>query len=417
MNTGSTAAVQQPTPSGRFSAAGKHASVAILALLGILTAFDSMAIDMYLPAFAAIRGDLQLPAGTMEMSLAVFLIGLAVGQAVSGPLADGLGRKPPLLAGVALFGLASALVAFAPNSALFLTGRFVQGLGGAAGLVIPRAIVSDIYDASQSTKIFSLLVQIQSVSPIIAPPLGGLLLAWGGWCSIFWILVLFSILTFIASVKVIPETRRERNAGGLSLKSVGKSYLALFRNRRYLGNSVASGLIMGTLFGYISASSFVFMTHFGMSPTAYSIVFAANSLGMILVGQLNFVLVKKLSARSHLALGFFTHLFFIIALLFAVLLGSDSLEVVLALLFLAMSSMSLVFGGITAAAIYSVPNEQAGTASALLGVMQYAMGGLAGVVLGIVHNETLLPVAGVLAGFTLLAVACWLITERREAAA
>ena len=413
MNAGPTPSVRTST-SGRFSSKGKQASAGILALLGILTAFDSMSIDMYLPAFSAIRENLQLASGTMEMSLAVFLIGLAVGQAISGPLADGLGRKKPLLAGVVLFGLASALVAVAPNGTLFLTGRFVQGLGGAAGLVIPRAIVSDIYDASQSTKIFSLLVQIQSVSPIIAPPLGGLLLAWGGWRSIFWILVAFSALTLIASALSIPETRHETNAAPLSIKGVAKSYWTLFRNWRYLGNTVASGLIMGTLFGYISASSFVFMTHFGLTPTAYSIVFAVNSIGMILVGQLNFVLVKKVSARRHLALGFFIHLFFVLALLAAVLLGWGNLEAVLVLLFLAMSSMSLIFGGITAAAIYSVPNEQAGTASALLGVMQYAMGGLAGVVLGIIHNETLLPVAAVLFAFSLLATICWLVTDRRQ---
>lgn len=141
------------------------AGVGLLVLLGILTAFDSMSIDMYLPAFTTIQDSLGFASGTMQVSLSVFLLGLAVGQSVSGPLVDGYGRRIPLLVGIAIFGLAFAMVALADGSGIFLAGRFLQGLGGAAGLVIPRAIVSDLYDSAEATKIFTLLIQIQLISP------------------------------------------------------------------------------------------------------------------------------------------------------------------------------------------------------------------------------------------------------------
>ncbi len=386
----------------------------LLVLLGALTAFDSVAIDMYLPAFAAMEDDLNLKAGAMQMSLSVFLMGLAAGQAVSGPLVDSLGRRGPLLAGIVLFGAASALVALSTNIYMLMIGRFVQGLGGAAGLVIPRAIVSDLYEARQAAGIYTFLIQIQSISPIVAPLLGGVLLGLGGWTSIFWILVILAGLALMASLAVIPETLPPEKRAGLTVASVLGNYREVLKSRRFLGMSLSAGLVMGTLFGYISASAFIFMGYFGLSATNYSFIFALNSVGMILAGQLNLYLCRKMSTRRNLALGYAVHLFLMSALLVSVLIGLNSLVVVGSLLFLATSSLCLIFGGITAESMYSVEHSRAGSASAMLGVMQYAIGGGSGLLLGLLHNGTLTPVMIVLTICSTLAALSWYLAGRKK---
>ena len=392
----------------------KAAGLGLLVLLGALTAFDSIAIDMYLPAFKAMEADLNLKAGAMQMSLSVFLIGLACGQAISGPLVDGLGRRGPLLVGIVLFGLASALVALSGNLYMLMIGRFVQGLGGAAGLVIPRAIVSDLYEAREASRIFTFLIQIQSISPIAAPLLGGLMLGLWGWPSIFWILVILATLALVAALIMVPETLPQEHRTRLTVLNVFKNYWAVLKNKRFLGMSLSAGLVMGTLFAYISASSFIFMTHFSLSASAYSLMFAVNSVGMILLGQLNFYLCSRMSSRRNLAFGFSVHLFFMLALMAAVLLRLNSFMVVSVLLFLATSSLCLIFGGITAESMYSVDHSRAGSASALLGVLQYAIGGGAGLAIGLLHDGSLTPVMLVMAVCSVLSLICWVLAGRKR---
>ena len=397
-----------------ISSTKKGVGLALLILLGALTAFDSIAIDMYLPAFQVMENDLRLPGGAIQMSLSVFLIGLAVGQAVSGPLVDSLGRRNPLLVGIVLFGGASALVALASNLPMLMIGRFLQGLGGAAGLVIPRAIVSDLYEASEATRIFTFLIQIQSISPIAAPLLGGVLLSLLGWQSIFWILVIVAALALAGAIGIIPETLPQEARSRLTPAVVLRNFGGVLRNTRFLGMSLSAGLLMGTLFGYISASSFVFMTYFGLSASNYSLIFAVNSVGMILAGQLNLYLTKKMSTRRNLAFGFMVHLCFTVALLAAIAAGFAQLEIIGILLFLATSSLCLIFGGITAETMYSVEHSLAGSASAILGVMQYAIGGGAGLVLGLIHNNTLLPLAVLMMVCSALSVTFWAWAARKK---
>lgn len=388
------------------------AGIGLLVLLGILTAFDSMSIDMYLPAFTTIQTSLGLSAGTVQLSLSVFLFGLAAGQAVSGPLVDAYGRKTPLLAGIVVFGVASALVALSGEGGMFLVGRFLQGLGGAAGLVIPRAIVGDLYAAANAAKIFALLVQVQSVSPIVAPVLGGLLLGAFGWRSIFWILTVFAALTAVATVWRVPETHPPALRTLLTFTNVLTAYWRLLTNRRYLGMTLSMGFVMATLFGYISGSSFVFMSHYGLTATQYSFVFSAASVGMILTGQLNFVLVDRMGLGRFLAMGFIIHVAFVGAFLVSVLLGAAGLWTAIILLFLAMSSLGLLFGGLTSESMFSAEPKMLGTASALLGVIQYLFGAAAGLVLGVTDDGTLRPYALLLFVCSALAAASWALSTK-----
>lgn len=396
--------------------ARKGAALGFLIVLGGLTAFDSIAIDMYLPAFTAIEQDLALPAGSMPVSLSVFLIGLAIGQAICGPVADSLGRRTPLLAGIILFGAASCLVAVSSNITMLMVGRFFQGIGGATGLVIPRAIVSDIYDAKRAPGIFTFLVQVQSISPILAPILGGAVLSALGWRAIFWILVLCAGAALAIAHPVIPETQPFKARTQLTLSNVFKNYWGLLKSRRYLGMVLANGLIMGTLFGYISVSSFIFMSYFKLSSSMYSVLFAVFSIGMIAVGQLNMFLLTKMPLKRNLAMGFAVHLLFLCLCVATLLAGCDKLWLVCGLLFLAMSSLSFLFGGLTSEAMFSISRGKSGSAAALLGMMQYAFGGAAGIILGMLHNGTLLPPIATFCACSLLACVCWRLSTNLRCA-
>lgn len=389
-----------------IASARKGAAFGLLLLLGALTAFDSIAIDMYLPAFKAIESDLVLTAGMMPMSLSVFLIGLAVGQIISGPVADSHGRRLPLLVGIVLFGVASCLAAMSSNITMLLVGRFFQGIGGATGLVVPRAIVSDLYDAKQAPRIFTILSQVQSISPILAPILGGLVLNFWNWRSIFWVLAGCAVLAFVVAVPSVPETQPMEARTRLTFRNVLKNYWEILKGRRYLGMVLANGLIMGTLFGYISVSSFIFMSYFELSSSAYSLIFAAYSMGMILVGQLNMYLLSRMEVRRNLGLGFIIHLVFLGSLVTVLLTGIESLEIVGGLLFLAISSLSFLFGGLTSETMFSVGPGKSGSAAALLGMMQSAIGGGAGIVLGLIHDGTLMTPICTLFGCSGLACLC-----------
>lgn len=397
-----------------YSIAGarKGAAFGLLLLLGALTAFDSISIDMYLPAFNAIESDLALSAGMMPMSLSVFLIGLGLGQIISGPVADSHGRRLPLLAGIVLFGAASCLVAISSNATMLLAGRFLQGIGGATGLVVPRAIVSDLYDAKQAPRIFTFLSQVQSISPILAPILGGLLLNFWNWRIIFWVLAGCAVLAFVVAVPSVPETQPVESRTRLTFTNIVKNYWVILKGRRYLGMVLANGLIMGTLFGYISVSSFIFMSHFGLSSSAYSLVFAVFSIGMIVVGQFNMYLLSRMDSRRNLGMGFVVHLAFLGSLVAILLTGIERLEIVCGLFFLAISSLSFLFGGLTSETMFSLGPGKSGSAAALLGMMQSALGGGAGIVLGLLHDGTLLTPIVALFCCSVLACLCWRLASR-----
>lgn len=400
--------VSEQASSSAFSKPQKL-GFAVMIILGALTAFDSMAIDMYLPAFSAIQVDLETSSARLQVSLSIFLIGLALGQALSGPAIDAWGRKKPLLAGVAIFGLGSALVALSGDITTFMVARFLQGLGGATGLVIPRAIVSDVCSAKESTKVFSMLMQIMSVAPIAAPPLGGLMLTHLGWQSIFWSLCIVAAVMLMATSAKITETLPAAERTPISITGVIRQYFALLCNRRYLLMTLSASFCIATLFTYISGSPTVFMEFFKLTPQQYSILFAVNATGMIIFGQLNIFLCNRMRTERLLALGYALHLSATGLLTVMQLLGQTNFYLTLVLIFFAVSSLSLLFGATTSASMFSAPRSLSGSASALLGVLQYVLGGLAGAILGALSNGTPLPFAFTLLITALLGFFCWLL--------
>lgn len=386
----------------------------LLVLLGAITAFDSLGIDMYTPAFTAMETSLSLSTGSMSLTLSVFLLGLAIGQGIYGPLSDGIGRRKPLLVGILIFGVASVIVAASINMSMLLLGRFLQGIGGAAGLAIPRAIVSDLCEEKDAARLFTILMQVQSVTPIIAPLMGSFVLAFCGWKGIFIFLAGISLLLFGLAVFRIPETLHSSMQSGFSLFSVMRTFARLVKNRRYFLMTLANWAIMGTLLSYISISPFIFVTYFHFSPTTYSFIFSSFAIGMILVGQINVWLCTRLDVKRNLILGFSLHLLFMGVLLCVELCGINNLWIFGILLFFGISCLGFLFGGLAVEAIYSVKHNDAGTASALLGVVQYAGGGVAGMVFSFIHDETLLAPAGLLFFCSVLAFLCWLAGSRAK---
>lgn len=225
----------------------------LIVLLALLTALDAMAIDMYLPGMPQIAADLGVSAGRIQQTLSVFLVGLAIGQALYGPLLDRFGRRLPLLAGVAIFALGSVAAALAPSVEWLLAARFVQALGAAAGLVAPRAIVADLCDVTESSRIFSLLMQIMMIAPILAPIMGGYLLGWGSWRLVFWVLAGLGVAGWLWGLRSLPDSLPVAQRVPLQVDGILRAYGRQMRDPVFVLYTLAGGFILGSLFVYMSA--------------------------------------------------------------------------------------------------------------------------------------------------------------------
>lgn len=389
-------------------------SIALIILLGIVTAFDAMAIDLYMPAFLVIQSALGSDAAAMQTSLSLFLIGLAAGQVIFGSLIDRYGRKIPLLVGIVLFAIASVALALSQSISIFLIARFLQGIGGAAGVVIPRAIVTDIYKPSQATKIYIILMQITAIAPILAPPAGSLIIEILHWRFIFWILAVVGILSIFATVFVLPETAPKSNHAKLSTANILSSYLELLKNKPFMGFMMASVFLMASLFTYISGSPFMLMEYLGFSSSTYSMIFSLIAISMIIAGQISIFLLKRHSPGQLYRIGFFIHLLCVFLFGITVFAMSQYTILLILTLGLTVSSMCLIMGALTSEAMSYVSPSQRGTASALLGMLQYVFGGIAGIILGVVHNATLIPMALILICSSAAAAFSWWKVRKEE---
>ncbi len=264
----------------------------ILLILGALSAFAPLAIDFYLPGFPAMATAFATDEKHIQLTLAVYFGGLAIGQLIYGPLADRFGRRVPLLSGVTLFTLASFACAYAPSLEWLIGARFVQALGGCAGMVISRAVVSDKCDVVTSAKVYSQLMLVTGLAPILAPLAGGLMVGVWGWQSIFLALTVFSVMAAIAVAVGLPETfpahqPRQPLSGSL------RRYIDLLSDRVYLGYALTGGISIAGMFAYIAGSPFVFIKLYGVPAEHYGWVFGSNAAGFILMAQVNARLLAK----------------------------------------------------------------------------------------------------------------------------
>ena len=374
-------------------------------MLGALTVIGPFAIDMYLPALPQIGHELHVDVGTVQLTLSVFLLGIAAGQAFYGPIVDRWGRRRPLLAGLALF--IAACVGCAQAHSLFelLAWRLVMALGAAASMVVPRAVVRDLFNERESAKMYSLLMLILGVSPIFAPSVGGQLIGWTGWRGIFWVLAGLGLACMAAVARSLPEPLSVvgRPRGGFALAL--RTYWALLKDRRFLAPALVAGFMVGTIFTYLTGSAFVLIELYGLSPQQYAMAFGFNGIGLILASQVNRWLVHRHPVDRVLSGALRGGV--IVGLLLALngATGWGGLPVLMGLLFLNLASAGIISPNI-AARVMAPFGEVAGSASALLGTLQFGIGAGAGALVGIFHNGTAVPMT---AGVAACALASWTV--------
>ncbi|MFF0535072.1 multidrug effflux MFS transporter [Streptomyces coelicoflavus] len=375
--------------------AARRISLLVTLILGSLTATPPLAMDMYLPALPEVTRSLSAPAATVQLTLTACLAGMALGQIVVGPMSDKWGRRRPLLAGLAVYVVATALCAVAPNVELLVAFRLVQGLAGAAGIVIARAVVRDLYDGVAMARFFSTLMLISGVAPVVAPLIGGQILRFTDWRGVFVVLVVVGVVLGVVVWARLPETLpvEERHAGGAG--DTLRAMRGLLADRAFTGYMLAGGFAFASLFAYVAASPFVVQEIYGASAQTFSLLFGLNSVGLVVVGQINGkILVGRVRLDRVLGLG----LVVVIAAATALLLmslgvfGEVGLGPVAVALFVLMSAMGVSLPNTQALALMRV-RKSAGSASALLGTSSFLIGAVASPLVGIAGEDTAVPMA------------------------
>ncbi|MFF1655720.1 multidrug effflux MFS transporter [Streptomyces sp. NPDC058255] len=402
-------AVPEATADAPDPGALRRTGLLVTLILGGLTATPPLAMDMYLPSLPEVTQALHAPAATVQLTLTACLAGMALGQLVVGPMSDRWGRKRPLLTGLAVYVLATVLCAVAPNVELLVAFRLAQGLAGAAGIVIARAVVRDLYDGVAMARFFSTLMLISGVAPIVAPLIGGQILRVTDWRGVFVVLTAVGIaLTAVVWFR-LPETLApaERHSGGVG--EALRAMRGLLADRVFAGYMLAGGFAFAALFAYISASPFVIQEIYGASPQTFSLLFGLNSVGLVILGQINGkILVGRVSLDRVLALGLALIALAATALLLmsSGVFGEAGLVPVAAALFVLMSAMGLAMPNTQALALMRV-RHAAGSASALLGTSSFLIGAIASPLVGIAGEHTAVPMAVVQLAAVLVAIACF----------
>ncbi|WP_339905040.1 multidrug effflux MFS transporter [Pseudomonas guineae] len=384
----------------------------LLLILGALSAFGPLAIDFYLPSFPTLARVFATDVEHVQLSLAAYFVGLAIGQLAYGPLADRFGRRKPLLVGVALFSVASLACALAPSLEWLIAARFVQALGGCAGMVVSRAVVRDLCDPINSAKVFSQLMLVMGLAPILAPLAGGLLLSTLGWPSIFICLTLFSFICLLAVAKWLPETLT-KDVPPAPLRGAIGEYKRLFANLPFLGYALTGGFAVAGMFAYIAGSPFVFIELYGIPVEHYGLLFGSNALGFIAVAQLNAWLVARHGPAYWLGKTVWFYLACGLALLMVALAEPQALWPLLIPLFGCIACLGILLPNASACAMAG-QGRHAGSASALLGSLQFVIAASAAAMVGVLHDGSAWPVAVVIFACGLLAVGFSLFTRWAE---
>ncbi len=378
--------------------------------LGLLSAIGPFAIDMYLPALPDIGRSLHADTGAVQLSLTAFFIALSLGQSLYGPLSDMVGRKRPLYLGLTLFSIGSFGCALAPNIGVLIAFRFVQGIGACAGMVIPRAIVRDLHTGVDATRLMSLLILVFSISPILAPVTGSFLIRLGGWRAVFWVVLIAAVLGCLI-LRTVPETRGLAERANSSIRSALAAYGLLLRDRHFLGLALIGAFGISSFFVYLSNSPFVLIEHYHLSPTLYSVCFSANAVSFFAMAQLNAWLASRFGLR-RLVRGAVTAYAALMLLMFALFTsGVDRLDILAAFLFVGYGCLGLV---ITPTSVLALENHGAiaGTASALIGTVQFVTGAIIMMFVGRFLNGTALPMVAGIAGCAALALILAQLTLR-----
>lgn len=382
----------------------------LVLVLGSLIAVGPLTIDMYLPALPAIVADFHTTSAAVQLTLAGTLAGLAIGQLLIGPLSDAVGRRAPLIAGIALHVVASVLCVIAPNIAVLGGLRVVQGLGVAAASVVAMAVVRDLFSGAAFARLLSRLLLVMGAAPILAPTLGGWLLRWTDWRGVFVALVAFGVLLVVVAAlglrETLPADRRQR--GGVVATVI--VYGTLLRDRTFAGLVLVAGLAMAALFAYVAGSSFVLQEQYGLDEQQFGLAFGAGAVGLIAATQFNVRLLRRHSPQRILIAALSVGTGAGLALLAFAATGLGGLPSLLVSLWVVLAAAGLAIPNAPALAL-SRHGEAAGTASALLGAVQFGVGALAAPLVGVLGSGAV-AMALVVAGGMVAATAVLLVVVR-----
>ena len=386
----------------------------LILILGSLAALGPLSIDMYLPAFPDMSRSFGASASSIQLSLTACMLGMALGQIIVGPLSDVRGRKRPLLLALSAYLLASLACAFAPTIEVLIALRFVQGAAGASGIVISRAIVRDLFEGPELTKFFAALSLVNGTAPILAPIIGGQILRFGDWRIVFYLLAILSTLMLIAVAFRLPETLPVHHRVEGNLKTTFQTFGRLLSDRTFIGYAFAQAFAMGAMFAYISGSPFVLQNIYGASPQQFSFLFGLNGIGIILAAQTAGRLAGRVDSEKMMRIALTVVAMAGICLFLALTL-SDSLILVMIPLFFVVSSVGMIstLGFTLAMQNYG---STAGSASALLGLLPMLVGSLVSPLVGVMGEESALPMGLIIMTLDCLALLIYtlLIVRRKQ---
>lgn len=383
----------------------------LIIILGLLSAIGPFSIDMYLPGFPVIAADLQTSPEMVSYSLSSYFIGICAGQMLIGPLLDRFGRKPPLIGGLIIYIISALGCAWAPTIETLIIFRFFQAAGGCAGMVTPRAIIRDVFPVKENAKIFSLLILIIGVSPIIAPTAGGYITAHFGWHSIF---ILLAIITFLLTLMVIfllPESRKGDPGFSLKPKPIISGFYKVGTNRQFATYAFTGSLASAGLYAYLAGSPFVFMDLYHVSGQHYGWIFAIVAGGLIASSQVNNLLLRKYRSEQIIPVVLTIQGFIAACLVLGTITGFLNLYTTIALIFFYLCCQGFSFPNSSALSMAPFVKE-AGSASALLGSIQMALGAFASALVGVFSNGTAVPMVSVMGICSFSALLVLMIGQR-----
>ncbi|CRK82706.1 multidrug effflux MFS transporter [Neobacillus massiliamazoniensis] len=383
-------------------------------VLGSLSAFGPLSIDMYLPALPNLGKDFHANPSVVQLSLTFFLLGISSGQLFSGPLSDIRGRRKPLLIGLIIYFIVSLLCVFSTSIWTLIALRFIQGLSASAGVVISRAVVRDLYSGTELTKFFALLALVNGVAPIMAPVIGAQLLRFVPWQGVFIVLSLIGLIMFFVVLFGLPETLQleRRSTGGV------KNTIVTFRNlildRSFIGYALVQSLVFSAMFAYISGSPFVVQNIYGASPQMFSLIFAINGLGIMIASQVTGKLAGRIRESKLLVFGLGMSWMGAFILFIFLLLRLDLIFILLPLFFVVSSVGMVNTAGFSLA--MQKQGKSAGSASALLGVLSLASGAIVAPLVGIGGGQSAIPMGVVIICVSSGAVLSYLCLVRKAKA-
>ncbi len=385
-------------------------------ILGLVAAVGPFAIDMYLPAMPAIQSDLATSMQAVQWTIVAYFLAFGVAQLVYGPWADQAGRKPPMYAGLALFMVGTVICAVAPTVEMLILGRFIQGIGGAANMVVLRAMIRDLATGAEATRMMSTIMIVIAISPLLAPLSGSTLLAFGSWRLVFWALLLAASLSFFLIRFMVDETLAPENRQRFDLVTMRRGLRALFTDQGFLAMTFLAGFAFASFFVFIASASFVYTGQFGLSPTQFSFAFALNACGFFAASQFAATISRRVGAKKMIVratTGFALATFGLFAL---ALLGFANLYITIAGLFLANMFLGVVLPTAQVLALEE-QGEHAGLAASLGGTMQMVAAGVLVAATGPFMDGTVVPMLGAIALCGLIALVLSRLIPRQAAVA